>query len=117
MGVDYSINSPAICILRNNRYFWLSQPKPEKSKKALGIQMQVAALDEITLVFQPIITDTESYSKNDILKLSKYNFVAENLVEQLGFALGPDKSKTIDIGIEVAVGTGVRVAAGVAVAG
>ena len=100
MGVDYSINSPAICILRNNRYFWLSQPKPEKSKKALGIQMQVAALDEITLVFQPIITDTESYSKNDILKLSKYNFVAENLVEQLGFALGPDKSKTIDIGFE-----------------
>ena len=100
MGVDYSINSPAICIFRDNRYFWLSQPKPEKSKKALGIQMQVAALDEITLVFQPIITDTESYSKNDILKLSKYNFVAENLVEQLAFALGPDENKIIDVGFE-----------------
>jgi len=100
MGVDYSINSPAICIFRDNRYFWLSQPKPEKSKKGFAIQEQVAELDEITLEFQPPVIDPESYSKNDVLKISRYNFVAENFLSQLEFALGPDKSRIIDVGFE-----------------
>ena len=99
MGVDYSINSPAICIFRDNRYFWLSQPKPEKSKKGLKIQEEVAELDEITLEFQPPVTDPENYSKNDVLKISRYNDVAENFLSQLQFALGPDNKK-IEVGFE-----------------
>ena len=100
MGVDYSINSPAICIYRDNHYFWLSQPKPEKSKKGLAIQKQVAELDEIILMFQPPVTDPESYSKNDILKISRYNNVAEHFIAQLEFALGPNKGRKIDVGFE-----------------
>lgn len=100
IGVDYSLNSPAICILKHNHYQWISHPVLNKTKKEQNLQDEISKLPDISYLLQTLSIEKTSYEDSDILKMQKYDVQAGTMLQMLVYALGPMDKTQIHIAFE-----------------
>lgn len=92
LAVDFSLNSPGICIYndKGKEYHFISYIKPKTGTKAeQRLQEEISLLKDVTLVYQPDFTNDESYSSAELLKIKRYDKMADeiiNLVLQNSFS-------------------------------
>jgi len=99
IGIDYSINSPAICVLKNNTYEWVTYGVINKTKKDKLLQTDLSKLPDINLKIQENKLELEDYEDSDLLKMVKYELQSDVLFKMLLYTLGPNVNKVL-IGIE-----------------
>ena len=87
IGVDYSINSPAICIYRNNTYNWISFPVLNKSKKDQKIQDDISKFSDVNYKLQEKFIINGNYEDQDFQKIIKYDINANIILTLLNFYL------------------------------
>ena len=92
LAVDFSLNSPGICLYndKSKKYHFVSYIKPDSGTKAeLKLQEEISLLNDVTLVNQPDFTNQETFSSAELLKVKRYDRMADdiiNLVLQNSFA-------------------------------
>ncbi|MDC0008854.1 hypothetical protein OAE73_00675 [bacterium] len=92
LAVDFSLNSPGICVYndKSKEYHLISYIKPKTGTKAeQRLQEEISLLKDVTLVYQPDFTNDESYSSAELLKIKRYDKMADeiiNLVLQNSFS-------------------------------
>jgi len=92
LAVDFSLNSPGICIYndKSKAYHFISYIKPNTGTKIeQKLQEDIALLKDVTLVNQPDFTNNETFSSAELLKVKRYDRMADeiiNLVLQHSFA-------------------------------
>lgn len=88
VGIDYSLKSPAVCIIKGDDYKWISHPVPvEKPKSELENQKKVANLKDVQLIFKNDSALSSNYSDSEWDKMNNYisqgeaiiNLILENL--------------------------------------
>jgi len=83
IGLDFSLNSPAICIY-NTRYNWISHCTKVKSpKKEVKIQEEVASLNDVAMEFQGTLLRGTDYSSNDNADILNYIRHADKILEMI----------------------------------
>lgn len=83
LAVDFSLNSPGICLYndKSKKYHFVSYIKPNTGTKAeLKLQEELALLNDVTLVDQPDFTNTESFSSAELLKVKRYDRMADDII-------------------------------------
>lgn len=83
LAVDFSLNSPGICLYndKSKKYHFISYIKPNTGTKAeLKLQEELALLDDVTLVDQPDFTNNETFSSAELLKVKRYDRMADDII-------------------------------------
>lgn len=83
LAVDFSLNSPGICIYndKSKKYHFVSYMKPGTGTKAeQKLQEELSLLADITLVNQPDFTNTETFSSAELLKVKRYDKMADDII-------------------------------------
>ena len=124
IGIDFSINSPGICIIKNSQPLWISRSVNPKSKAEQRFTEQVTACKDVDYSnFASNNTEHENidtYSNNEYQKIIRYidraNLIAESIKTRLnrqgyikgvdnlhfafeGFSYGSNTNNIIDIAI------------------
>lgn len=83
LAVDFSLNSPGICLYndKSKKYHFISYIKPNTGTKAeLKLQEELALLNDVTLVDQPDFTNNETFSSAELLKVKRYDRMADDII-------------------------------------
>lgn len=83
LAVDFSLNSPGICIYNDKSkiYHFVSYMKPGTGTKAeQKLQEELSLLADVTLVNQPDFTNTETFSSAELLKVKRYDKMADDII-------------------------------------
>lgn len=83
LAVDFSLNSPGICIYndKSKKYHFVSYMKPGTGTKAeQKLQEELSLLADVTLVNQPDFTNTETFSSAELLKVKRYDKMADDII-------------------------------------
>jgi hypothetical protein len=83
LAVDFSLNSPGICIYndKSKKYHFISYMKPGTGTKAeQKLQEELSLLSDVTLINQPDFTNTESFSSAELLKVKRYDKMADDII-------------------------------------
>jgi hypothetical protein len=79
--IDFSLNSPGICIFSNNKYHFIGYLKPGTGTKAeQRIQEELNILEDTQISFQPDWTNTENYSKSEMIKVQRHMKTADDII-------------------------------------
>lgn len=79
--IDFSLNSPGICIYHNNNYTFFSYLKPKSgTKKEQAIQADVSKLSDVILVEQPDFTNKLNYSSAELAKIHRYITTSDEII-------------------------------------
>lgn len=100
IGVDYSLNSPAICILKHNHYQWISHPVLNKIKKERELQKEISELDDVNYKIQEHFISEGAYEDSDLPKMMKYDIQAGTMLQLLKFSIGPLKDIQLKVAFE-----------------
>lgn len=80
--IDFSLNSPGICIFHNNQYTFVSYIKPKSgTKKELAIQEEMAQLSDVVYELQPDFTNKLDYSSAELAKINRYKITADSIIK------------------------------------
>lgn len=123
IGIDFSINSPGICIIHNNQCHWISNTIGAKTKSDQAYVERVKACSDVTyLLFdgeEQSQDSIDTYSENEYRKIVRYIGRAKHIkqiilskLEELGyttddmlhfgfegFSYGSNTNNIIDIAI------------------
>ena len=124
IGIDFSINSPGICIIKDSEPFWISRSVNPKSKAEQRFTEQLITCKDVDyLNFESSNTEhdnIDSYSNNEYQKIIRYidraDFIATSIQDCLrsltyirgvdnlhfafeGFSYGSNTNNIIDIAI------------------
>lgn len=78
VAIDFSINSPGICVLKDGKPHWIGYLNAAKmSKKDKAIQDEMSRLDDVTLIFQP----EPDVSKQELIRVQRHISLAEELTK------------------------------------
>jgi len=84
VSVDFSLNSPGICIFNteSNTHHYISYVKPGLgTKKEQKLQEDISLLDDVTLIYQEDWKTTfGDYSKNELAKVRRYMATADAII-------------------------------------
>jgi hypothetical protein len=83
LAVDFSLNSPGICIYndKSKKYHFVSYMKPGTGTKAeQKLQEELSLLADVTLINQPDFTNTETFSSAELLKVKRYDKMADDII-------------------------------------
>ena len=83
LAVDFSLNSPGICVYndKSKNYHFISYIKPKTGTKAeQRLQEEISLLKDVTLVSQPDFTNKEEYSSAELLKVKRYDKMADDII-------------------------------------
>lgn len=83
LAVDFSLNSPGICIYndKSKNYHFISYIKPKTGTKAeQRLQEEISLFNDVTLVDQPDFTNKESFSSAELLKIKRYDKMADDII-------------------------------------
>ncbi len=82
VAIDFSLNSPGICIFNDKRkkYHFVSYIKKNGSKKAIKIQEDIGLLEDVTLVFQPDFEKELDYSSIELAKIKRYDIMSNDVI-------------------------------------
>lgn len=79
--IDFSLNSPGICIYHHNNYTFFSYLKPKSgTKKEQAIQADVSKLSDVILVEQPDFTNKLNYSSAELAKIHRYITTSDEII-------------------------------------
>tara|TARA_R110002096_G_scaffold323462_3_gene517634 strand:+ start:953 stop:1612 length:660 start_codon:yes stop_codon:yes gene_type:complete len=84
ISVDFSLNSPGICLYNDNtnKYHFISYiKKGSGTKKEQKLQEEISLLDDVTLNNQPDWESTNQYSSAELLKIRRYNSMSNDILE------------------------------------
>lgn len=96
IGIDFSLKSPAICILQNNEYTWLSHcSKIEKPKKNVKYQEDIESLKNVKMTYHSGLLSGNDYSSNDFTDILNYRTHADTLIKMIKRKLPKIKSSCI----------------------
>jgi len=88
VGIDFSINSPGVCVLKDGKPHWISYLNSTKStKKDRAAQQEMAKLSDVSLVFQ----DEPDISKHELTRVNRHINIAENLMAMIIEHTDPSK--------------------------
>lgn len=78
VGIDFSINSPGICVLKDGKPHWISYLNASKStKKEKALQEEMGQLNDVTIVFQ----EDPDISKHELTRVNRHIKIASNIVQ------------------------------------
>jgi hypothetical protein len=83
LAVDFSLNSPGICIYndKSKKYHFISYMKPGTGTKAeQKLQEELSLLSDVTLINQPDFTNNETFSSAELLKVKRYDKMADDII-------------------------------------
>ena len=83
LAVDFSLNSPGICLYndKGKKYHFISYIKPKTGTKAeQRLQEEISLLSDVTLVDQPDFTNNETFSSAELLKVKRYDRMADDII-------------------------------------
>lgn len=79
--IDFSLNSPGICIYANNSYHFIGYLKPKTgTKKEQKMQEEIGMLNGVHISHQPDWTNNEGYSKSEMIKIQRHMQTAEDII-------------------------------------
>lgn len=89
--IDFSLNSPGICIFKNNEYQFIGYLKPKTgTKKEQKMQEELNLLKDTQIVSQPDWTNNESYSKSEMIKIQRHTQTAKDIIDMIIKITGND---------------------------
>lgn len=100
IGVDYSLNSPAVCIYKNNNYNWISYPVLNKTKKEQSLQTDISKLPDVNYTLQDHFKFKGAYEDSDLQKMIKYDIQAGRIIQMLKYSLGKLDDTQIQLAFE-----------------
>lgn len=79
--IDFSLNSPGICIFHQDTYTFFSYIKPGMgTKKELQIQEELSQLADVRYVTQPDFTNNLNYSSAELAKIHRYITTSNEII-------------------------------------
>lgn len=82
--IDFSLNSPGICIFSNNKYHFIGYLKPNTGTKAeQKIQEELNLLEDTQIHSQPDWTNNEAYSKSEMIKIQRHSQTANDIINMI----------------------------------
>ena len=83
LAIDFSLNSPGVCIYndKSKKYHFIAYMKPGTgTKKDQKLQEEISLLKDVTLIYQPDFTNDEQYSSAELLKIKRYDRMADDII-------------------------------------
>jgi len=94
--IDFSLNSPGICIFSGNQYFFIGYLKPGTGTKAeQKIQEELHLLQDTQIHDQPDWTNNEAYSKSEMIKIQRHTRTAKDIIDMIIEIIGDDSQVVI----------------------
>lgn len=79
--IDFSLNSPGICIFSDNKYYFIGYLKPKTgTKKEQKLQEELNLLKDTQISYQPDWTNNEDYSKSEMIKIQRHMKTADDII-------------------------------------
>ena len=79
--IDFSLNSPGICIFLDNKYHFIGYLKQGTgTKKEQKIQEELNLLEDTQISYQPDWTNNENYSKSEMIKVQRHMHTANDII-------------------------------------
>ena len=79
--IDFSLNSPGICVYSNNKYHFIGYLKPKTgTKKEQKMQEELNLLKDTQIAQQPDWTNNENYSKSEMIKIQRHMKTADDII-------------------------------------
>lgn len=79
--IDFSLNSPGICIFSEDKYHFIGYLKPGTgTKKEQKMQEELNLLDDVQITYQPDWTNNENYSKSEMIKIQRHMKTADDII-------------------------------------
>ena len=76
--IDFSINSPGLCILKDGKPHFISYLKPKTgTKKEQKLQEEMAMLDDVTLIYQ----EEPNIDKQELTRVLRHKSIANGLLD------------------------------------
>ncbi len=89
--IDFSLNSPGICIFSGNKYHFIGYLKPNTGTKAeQKIQEELHLLEDCQIHDQPDWTNNEAYSKSEMIKIQRHTQTANDIINMIIEIAGDD---------------------------
>ena len=89
--IDFSLNSPGICVFKNNKYHFIGYLKPKTgTKKEQILQEELNLLEDTQIAHQPDWTNTEDYSKSEMIKIQRHTQTARDIINMIIEITGND---------------------------
>ena len=89
--IDFSLNSPGICIFSGNKYHFIGYLKPGTGTKAeQKIQEELHLLEDCQIHDQPDWTNNEAYSKSEMIKIQRHTRTASDIIDMVIEITGND---------------------------
>ena len=90
--IDFSLNSPGICVFSEDKYHFIGYLKPKTgTKKEQKMQEELNLLDDVQITQQPDWTNNENYSKSEMIKIQRHMKTADDIIN---FILGVTGTKS-----------------------
>ena len=82
--IDFSLNSPGICVYHNKEYTFFSYLKPKSgTKKEQALQEDIARLSDVVFIDQPDFKNNFEYSSAELAKINRYIKTSVDVIEQI----------------------------------
>lgn len=82
--IDFSLNSPGICIFSNEKYHFIGYLKPNTGTKAeQKLQQELDLLEDTGIYNQPDWTNNEAYSKSEMIKIQRHIQTANDIIDMI----------------------------------
>jgi hypothetical protein len=82
--IDFSLNSPGICVFKNNEYHFIGYLKPNTgTKKEQKLQEELSILEDTNITYQPDWTNNEAYSKSEMIKIQRHTQTANDIINMI----------------------------------
>ena len=79
--IDFSLNSPGICVFSEDKYYFIGYLKPGTgTKKEQKMQEELGLLQDTQISHQPNWTNNENYSKSEMIKVQRHMKTAEDII-------------------------------------
>ena len=89
--IDFSLNSPGICIFSNDKYYFIGYLKPGTGTRAeQKIQEELNLLEDTRITHQPDWTNHEAYSKSEMIKIQRHTQTAHDIINMIIEIAGDD---------------------------
>ena len=89
--IDFSLNSPGICIFSGNKYHFIGYLKPNTGTKSeQKLQEELNLLEDTQINHQPDWTNNEAYSKSEMIKIQRHTQTANDIINMIIEIAGAD---------------------------
>ena len=94
--IDFSLNSPGICIFTDNKYTFIGYLKPKTgTKKEQKMQEELNLLEDTQISHQPDWTNNENYSKSEMIKIQRHMQTADDIINFIIDVTGTKKQYVV----------------------